>query len=482
MIPFVYRLRKGVRVEKDGDTFLVVSERPLRVIRVRPQAARILRLCDGQRNLTEIAARVHGTEEERVYALCDYFRKKGLLEMVEAGNGGYFPFVTVIIPARDREAELRGCLDSVFSQDYPGGRMEVIVIDDGSRDGTGDAAARFPCRLLSHGQSRGQSHCRNLGAREARGEILAFLDSDCVAGERWLREMVTYFQWARVGAVGGYVDGYFEESPLDRYERAFSSLNMGRQVLCGAADDSTLYTPTCNLLVRRAVYWETGGIREDLHVGEDVDFCWRMRGRGFHLLYVPFGRVRHKHRNRLSKMLKRRADYGTSEAVLYRLHPEKKKVFQVPPPAAAAFLAVCTAMLFRTPLPLCAAGVCLAGEACSKAVKINRLGLGLARGRVLASVARSYFSCAYFISFHVVRYYLAPLLLLGFLFHPVWLLGGFLVGVSSSVDYAIKRPRLGFPAFLFYYVLEHLSYQTGVLAGCLRARSFGSYKVRLVRR
>jgi hypothetical protein len=50
------------------------------------------------------------------------------------------------------------------------------------------------------------------------------------------------------------------------------------------------------------------------------------------------------------------------------------------------------------------------------------------------------------------------------------------------VDYAIKRPRLGFPVFLFYYLLEHLSYQTGVFAGCLRLRSFGSYKVRLVRR
>ena len=288
------------------------------------------------------------------------------------------------------------------------------------------------------------------------------------------------FQVDQVGAVGGYVDGYFDESALDRYEKTFSSLNMGRHILWGAADESTVYVPTCNLLVRKTVYHETGGIREDMHVGEDVDFCWRMRGKGFGLLYVPTGSVRHKHRNKLGNMLKRRADYGTSEAMRYTLHPDKGKRSgcrrrpQLPSsPSRRPRL--------RPPLLLFVPLGCLPAEACVKAARIRRLGLGVPFRRIFSSLLRSYFSFSYFVSFHLVRYYLAPLLVLGFLFHPAWRLSGFIVAVSSSVDYATKRPRLAFPVFLFYYVLDHLSYRTGVLAGCLRAGSFGSYKVRAAR-
>ncbi len=482
MIPLVYRLRNGVRVEQEGNTFLVVSERPLAVIRIRPRAAGILRLCDGQRTATQVADEVRGIEEEQATAICEYFRKKGVLEMAAAKRGEYLPFVTVVIPTRDRRADLADCLASVFSQCYPAELMEVIVVDDGSTDGSPDVAAQFPCRLFSHAQSRGQSYCRNLGAREASGEILAFLDSDCVAEKRWLEEMVGYFQWKRVGAVGGYVDGYFEQSSLDRYEKTFSSLNMGKYPFCAGAGDSTLYAPTCNLLVRKTVFEEIDGIAGDMRVGEDVDFCWRMRAKGYLLLYVPFGRVNHKHRNRLVSMLKRRADYGTSEALLYKRHPGKRKVFEVAPLPAVAVLAVCAAALFLSPLPLLLAALCFGSEVCAKGRKMAGLSIGVPCRSVLASVARGYLSCAYFVSFHLVRYYLAPLFLIGLLFHRAWLLCGVALAISSSVDYAAKRPRLSFFAFLFYYVLEHLSYQAGVFAGCVRERNFGSYRVRLAKK
>ena len=58
----------------------------------------------------------------------------------------------------------------------------------------------------------------------------------------------------------------------------------------------TFYVPTCNLLVRRSLYLDLGGLREDLRVGEDVDLCWRLRASGSYLVYLPRGRVRHKHR------------------------------------------------------------------------------------------------------------------------------------------------------------------------------------------
>ncbi len=481
MIPFAYRLRNEVRFERQDDSFLVISDAPLNVVRVSVRGAAILQSCDGRKTIAQIADELrHALTEEQVFGVCAYFSKKGVLEPVQTENDDYYPRLTVIIPVRDRGDELKGCLESVFSQDYPAERIEVVVVDDGSLDGTAGVARSFPCKLLSLDRSRGQSFCRNLGAREGRGDILAFLDSDCTADRAWLKEIVPFFQWERVGAVGGRVDGCFKESSLDRYERVFSSLSMGKHMLYGANDDSLVYAPTCNLLVRRTAYIKTGGIRDDMRVGEDVDFCWRMRAAGHALLYVPYGGVRHKHRNGLSSMLKRRMEYGTSEAALYRLHPRKRKIFPIPVTSAIAFAALCASIGTFSLLPLCLCLGCFLLDVVLKAARMGRTGVRIPLRRVAASVIRTYLSFFWVASFHPVRYYLVPIILLGLAFHGLWPLALFLLLFSSSVDYLTKRPVLAFPAFLFYYVLEHVSYQTGVFIGCVKARTFGSYLPRLL--
>ncbi|MGD0486687.1 MAG: mycofactocin biosynthesis glycosyltransferase MftF [Syntrophorhabdales bacterium] len=482
MIPFAYSLRKEIRVEKHGDSYIVRSDMPLNLVRVRQRAVKILRLCDGRRTPQQIADAC-GATEEQVFGICEYFNKKGVLHIGPAEcNDGYSPTVTVIIPTKDRRDELAECLESITRQDYPKEKIELIVVDDGSRDGTADLVRTFPCRLLVNTEGRGQSYCRNLAAGEANGEILAFIDSDCVAGSAWLREIVPYFRWDKVGAVGGYVDGYFHTSALDRYEKAFSPLHMGKHVLYDNGSPSTFYTPTCNLLVRRRVYMETGGIDERMSVGEDVDFCWRMRRRGYYLLYSPSGMVKHKHRNDLGRMMKRRADYGTSEAPLYTLHREKRKMFQLPSLAAIAFLSLCIAILSFSLFPLLAAAGCFLFEAATKTLRIMRSGVHVTRRKIVFSTVRTYFSLFYFVSFHVVRYYVIFLLPLGILFPPLWPLCLFMLILSALVDYTAKRPRLVFPVFFFYYFLDHLSYQVGVLLGCVRAGTFRSYRPGLVRK
>jgi mycofactocin system glycosyltransferase len=475
MIPFCYRLRKEIRFEKRMDSYIVISEIPLNVVRVSERAIQILKLCDGTRTLREIANETHIMEEEQVFKICEYFNKKGILEIEPAQSGDYLPFVTVIIPTKDRQSDIAECLESVFSQDYPKHRIEVIVIDDGSKDGTGNLASMFPCKLLSHQKSRGQSYCRNLGAREANGEILAFLDSDCVAGTTWLKEIVTYFQWDQVGAVGGYVDSYFATSPLDRYEEVYSPLNMGKRVLYDTEADSTFYVPSCNILVRRKAFLETGGFNDNMDLGEDVDFCWRLRKRGYTLLYVPQGSVTHKHRNGLPMLLKRRADYGTSEAVLYNLDLEKKKRFHVPPLAAVTYLLMAISTISFSLWPLLFSFMPAFLDVMKKRRNLKALRIKVKPWHTIFSVIRSHFSFAYFISFHILRYYFIFLSLCGLFYPPLWLFCVLTLIITSAVDYTTKRSGLSYLLFLFYYLLEHSAYQIGVFMGCIRRRSFRSY-------
>jgi hypothetical protein len=95
--------------------------------------------------------------------------------------------------------------------------------------------------------------------------------------------------------------------------------------------------------------------------------------------------------------------------------------------------------------------------------------------KILFSVIRGHLSASYFISFHLVRYYMILLLPLGFAFPPLWLFSLCLLIPVSLIDFKAKRPELTFPTFLFYSILEHLSYQIGVLIGCIRRRFFGCY-------
>jgi mycofactocin system glycosyltransferase len=355
--------------------------------------------------------------------------------------------------------------------------LEVLVVDDGSSRpaAVAEVAQRRGARLLTNDGNRGPSYSRNRASREASGEILAFVDSDCVPGRSWLRDLTPYFAWDRVAAVGGRTVGYYTESRLDRHEEVASPLDMGRHLMLRAEGRDTFYVPTCNLLVRRSIYAAVGGLREDMHVGEDVDLCWRIRATGAYLVYAPEGVVRHKHRARLGAMLKRRAQYGTSEAILHGLHPEKRKRFPLAPAPLATVALVSAALVRLEPrlLPLCLAPALWDGA--RRRSRLRRSGVDMPEAAIWTAVLRGHLSMLYFVYFHLTRYYLGPLTVGGVAASGLWLLEAAAVLYSAGVDYSTKHPRMSFAAYLVYYMAEHAAYQAGVAAGCLRARSFRSY-------
>ena len=87
----------------------------------------------------------------------------------------------------------------------------------------------------------------------------------------------------------------------------------------------------------------------------------------------------------------------------------------------------------------------------------------------------------YFAYFHLVRYYLGPLVSVGIVSRGVRRLAALAIVYAGTVDYVSKRPRLGYLPYLGYYLGEHTAYQAGVIAGCLRAGTFRSYRVALGR-
>ena len=150
------------------------------------------------------------------------------------------------------------------------------------------------------------------------------------------------------------------------------------------------------------------------------------------------------------------------------------------PLPTVAFVGLCLSLILLDLFPLLVPAACFVFEAGAKIFKLRRTGTRIASWRVFYSVARVYLSFSYFLAFHWIRYYLLPLILLGFASHSLWLVGFFLLMFAAIVDYSVKRPKLAFPLFLFYYTLDHISYQIGVVLGCVRKRSFRSYRIKSV--
>lgn len=469
-----YRLADNVElVERNGEIFLM-SAAPLRALRLN-------------RSLADLAGRgidgavIAASEAER--AVMEQLSAKGFAVRLRTApeQPAVRPEVSIVIPVMNRADELRRCLTSLKQLSYPQEKLQIIVVDDGSSDGSTGVAGEFGALVLpSGGVGRGPAAARNVGAASARGEILAFIDSDCSASRQWLDDLIPAFNDPAMAAVGGQVDGMCSESAVDRYEAVMSSLSIGSRERIGNSGTDTFYLPSCNLLVRRSAFRSAGGFDDSMHVGEDVDLTWRLRDRRWSICYLPAGNILHEHRSTVRSFMSRRFDYGTSEGMLQILHPGRRKRMVVPP-MLAFILALCLSAPFTGWWSLPAAAGLLLFDAAAVRMRTGRQGLPIGLPAIMAGRLRALGSLAYYISYHLVRYYSTALIALSLLVPVLWVLYGMLLVCAGGVDHAVKKPKLPFPQFLGIYVLEQVSYGTGVFWGCLSRRCFASYRVVIFR-
>jgi mycofactocin glycosyltransferase len=260
--------------------------------------------------------------------------------------------VTVVIPVRDRQAELARCLAGLAEM------PRVVVVDDCSADPAAIArvASGAGARVLHRTANGGPGAARNTGLAAADTPLIAFLDSDCVPGPGWLDALLPHFADPAVGAVAPrIIPDQAGPTWLARYEGASSTLDMGTRASIVRPGSRVPYVPGAALVVRRTAVGP--GFAEDMRVGEDVDFVWRLAESGWRVRYEPAATMRHQHRVRLRAWFTRRKDYGTSAAVLELRHPGAVRPLYVSPWTALAWLAA-------------ASGYPAAGAACTGAAAV----------------------------------------------------------------------------------------------------------------
>ena len=202
------------------------------------------------------------------------------------------PFVSVIVPVLDGESTIADGLDSILATDYPADRREILVIDNGSSDGTAALIRSRPVTYLREAK-RGVSNARNRGIAESRGEILAFVDADCLVEPQWLTELVRPFEDPAVGSVGGDLQ---HAPPTTAAERQAARMLGNWQRF--AFTSNPAYPITANAAYRRDVLDRIGPFDPHMTRAQDVELGLRFQEHsGLRLAYAERATARHHHRS-----------------------------------------------------------------------------------------------------------------------------------------------------------------------------------------
>jgi mycofactocin glycosyltransferase len=224
------------------------------------------------------------------------------------------PFVSVVVPARNCERTIGDCLASLLQLDYPRDRLELLVVDNASTDGTSGIIRRYPvCRLQEPRRSPGAA--RNRGVEAGSGEIVAFTDADCVVTSGWLRELVGEFETGDVWGAAGEIAAYRPATAAERYV-AMRRPKLQESVLRRRAP----FPGTANVAFRRETFEQIGVFDPLLPTAEDMDFGWRFLDAGLKLSYNPRALVLHRHRDSAWKLFRQFVGWGHGAALVHRKH------------------------------------------------------------------------------------------------------------------------------------------------------------------
>ncbi|MEE8586577.1 MAG: glycosyltransferase [Acidobacteriota bacterium] len=226
------------------------------------------------------------------------------------------PAISVVVPVRNGEKTLLRCLNALRNQTLSPQDLEIVVVDDGSVDGTAAMASGRGIRLISQ-PALGASAARNRGVAHARSEVILFTDADCLPDPSWAERLSRpLLKRTAAGAVGRcysnqdhWVAALIEEELQERYAK----MGHSRQI-------DFLNTGNCGF--RREILGKNP-FDEGFRWLEDVELSFRLAQNGHRMRFIPDALVCHPHPENLWAYLVRKFRYASYAPSIYRRYPSK---------------------------------------------------------------------------------------------------------------------------------------------------------------
>ncbi|RJP62067.1 MAG: glycosyltransferase [Candidatus Auribacter fodinae] len=220
------------------------------------------------------------------------------------------PFVSVVVPAYNAAATIGQCIESLISQTYPKEKLEILIIDNNSSDETADIIRSYPVTYLSE-SNQSRSAARNKGIRHARGDIIAFTDSDCAAQHDWLEKGVQPFEDEWIGGVGGPILAYNPSTWIERAQDILRIFNQEETISPERVEAGTAVIATPNALYRKDALLAAGLFDERLKGAEDYDLSYKIqRITDYSFAYQPDAITYHRHAQTFEKVVTQYFRYG----------------------------------------------------------------------------------------------------------------------------------------------------------------------------
>ncbi len=217
--------------------------------------------------------------------------------------------ISVVIPVYNGGPQLRDCLHAVSSQPLLRENFEVIVVDDGSTDGSAALADGFGVRVIRQ-ENRGAPAARNTGIAAATNPWVAFTDADCMPARRWLEHLSRAIDKTEDGreplGAAGRVVGFQSDTPAARFVDLTRGLDAERHL----SHPKWPFAPTCNVMYRRDALLEVGGFDERYAAYDACDLHTRLSRPNGALVFEPRAVVLHRHRASWRDYFRQQVGYG----------------------------------------------------------------------------------------------------------------------------------------------------------------------------
>ena len=444
---------------EDGtdESIVLVGGSPMRLLRLRGRAKTLVtQWREGEAIPPDSSPAVTGLARRLLQA--------GMAHPRWAGSGGRLADVTIVVPVYQRRVELQRLLASL--DDLRGRVGEVVVVDDGSSDGSGEVAAAWGARVIKRPHRTGPAAARNAGLAEVRTPLVAFLDSDCEATLGWLPPLLAHFCDPTVAVVAPRIRGAGGTTVVARYEAVRSALDLGPLEGRVAAGTRISYVPSAALVGRIDALQLLDGFDEAMHVGEDVDLLWRMGRVQGEVRYEPRAVVVHHDRATLNELCRRRYAYGSSAAALHLRHPGR-----VPPLVLSPWSVAVWAFAIGVSPAGIVIGLGVAGGSAARLPRKLRM-LRNSRSVGLRLAARGHWHAGAQLGAAAWRAFLPVAAVAATRSRRARVLLAF--GLFAHIgEWRARRPTLDPFRYVGVRVVDDASYCAGVWAGCFQHRTIG---------
>ncbi len=213
-------------------------------------------------------------------------------------NNALDPAISVIVPHLNQAHQLESCLSSLARQSFELGKVEIIVVDNGSNAEPVDICRQFTSVTLTREDIPGPGPARNKGISISKAPILAFIDADCTADGKWLQAIADAFKDPGTDVIGGDVRIALVDPEHMTMLEAYESVYAYRQQ---EYIERQGFSGTGNLAMRRAVFEEVGPFA-GIGVAEDREWGQRATATGVSIAYRPQMKVFHPARKTFAEL------------------------------------------------------------------------------------------------------------------------------------------------------------------------------------